>query len=94
MKKTINLYDFIDDFMAARPNNFTYEGLEALFEHLTELELELESEIELDIIALCCEYCQYHSLPAASADYNITAEELKDSTTVIEFCSGVIIQAF
>ena len=59
MKIVINEHAFIDAFMECRPNQFTYEGLEALFEYLEQLESEMGEEIELDVIGLCCEYTEY-----------------------------------
>ena len=54
MIKAINFNDFVDEFEAIRPDNFSYEGLKLLFEHLEELEM-----YELDAIALCCEFTEY-----------------------------------
>ena len=58
MKQTIGLSQFTDAFMSLRPKNFTYEGLEVLFNGLEEFEEETNEEIELDVIALCCDYCE------------------------------------
>lgn len=54
MKQTINLYQFRDAFQSIRPDNFSYEGLEALYDYLE----EIDSELELDVIALCCDFSQ------------------------------------
>lgn len=56
MHTTISLYDFRQAFKSLRPDNFSYEGLKVLFDHLEEMEEELGQSIELDVIALCCEY--------------------------------------
>ena len=68
-----------------RQDNFSYEGLKALYEYLADLESDLDTEIELDVIALCCEYSE-HDLPSLIQEYgeNIDAEEL------IENGDGVI----
>ncbi len=50
--KTINNREFINEFMAIRPDNFTRSGLDILFDYLE----DLGSDIELDVIALCCDY--------------------------------------
>ena len=44
--------------MAIRPDNFSYAGLKALFEHLESYEDDTGEEIELDVIALCCDYSE------------------------------------
>ena len=58
MKQTIGLSQFTDAFMSIRPNNFTHEGLEVLFNGLEEFEEDTNEEIELDVISLCCDYCE------------------------------------
>jgi hypothetical protein len=57
MYQTINLYKFRDAFQEIYPSNFTYEGLEVLFDFLTSIEDD-ENQIELDVIGFCCEYCE------------------------------------
>ena len=54
MKQTINLSQFRDEFNSIRPNNFSYEGLEILFDYLE----EMEPDLDLDVIALCCDYSE------------------------------------
>ena len=54
MKKTINLNDFINEFHAIRPDNFSDEGLKGLFSFFE----EFEDDIELDVIAICCDYSE------------------------------------
>lgn len=58
MKKTITLYDFRDAFKALRPENFSYDGLEVLYDYLTDLEEGTGEEIELDVIELCCTFSE------------------------------------
>ena len=41
MVKSINVYEFITEFEAIRPNQFTREGLEALFEYLAEYDEDI-----------------------------------------------------
>lgn len=56
MKLTINFYDFENAFKAIRPDNFSYEGLRALFDHFEEYEYSTGEQVELDVIGICCEY--------------------------------------
>ena len=62
MKQTVNFNTFDLAFIAIRPDNFTYEGRRVLFDYLEELDQEAQAcgceELELDVIALCCEYCE------------------------------------
>lgn len=98
MKTTVNFYSFRQAFEDLRPNNFSYEGLTALFEYLEEHEQETDTEIELDVIAICCDFTEYEDfkdLQSSYPDIN-SMEELRDHTTVIEIDggSGFIIQNF
>ena len=68
MKQTINLYQFRDAFQAIRPDNFSYEGLETIYNYLE----EIDSEMELDVIAICCDFSQ------------CSLDEFKDSFPAIE----------
>jgi len=54
MIQTINLNDFRNAFQNIRPNNFSYEGLERLYEYLN----EMDSQYELDVIAICCDFSE------------------------------------
>ena len=87
MKQTINLSQFRDAFKATRPRQFTYEGLEALYNWLIESEDCDDTETELDVIAFCCEYSEYQNLEEfqdvyGSDDY-VTIEDVENATTVI-----------
>lgn len=59
MKQTINFNQFVDEFNAIRPDNFSYDGLRALFDYLEQYEEDCDTEIELDVIAICCEYTEF-----------------------------------
>lgn len=58
MKTTVSIYDFRDAFRAVRPNNFSHEGLEVLFDYLEQYEQDTGEELELDVIALCCDFSE------------------------------------
>lgn len=59
MKTTVSLYDFERAFLdAGRKDQFSYEGLKALFDYLEEYEESTGEEIELDVVALCCDYSE------------------------------------
>lgn len=67
MKQTINLHQFREQFRLYERTNFSYEGLNVLFNALEEYEQDTGNEVELDVIGLCCEYVE------------MTAEEVKDN---------------
>lgn len=58
MKQTLSLFDFRDGMTKIRPDNFSYEGLEILFDWFDDLEKMQEQEIEFDPIAICCDYSE------------------------------------
>ena len=68
MKTSVNLYDFRNAFQRIRPENFSYDGLEALYNYLAEIEDSTGDEIELDVIALCCDYSEM-TIEDAIEDY-------------------------
>ena len=71
MKKTVHLNDFRDSFhQMGRANQFSYEGLEWLFDHCEELERDLGEDYELDVIALCCDFTQ-STYEDINRDYNL-----------------------
>lgn len=59
MKQTINLHNFRDAFHnMGRGEQFSYEGLEILFDFIEDCERDLGEEWELDVIALCCDFSE------------------------------------
>jgi hypothetical protein len=97
--KTIDIYEFRRAFSDYnRANNFSYEGLGALFDWLDELSADTGTPYELDVISLCCEFTEYSDLSEIRANYSNTEiesiEDLRDHTSVIEFDGGIIIQDF
>lgn len=72
--QTIDLYQFREAFKRYnRQDQFSYEGLEVLFDYLDNLSDDIGEPIELDVIALCCEY--YESSIAELIDqYNISVD--------------------
>lgn len=56
MKTTINLFDFQRAFLELRPDNFTREALELLYEYFEEIEESTGDDLEIDVIGVCCEF--------------------------------------
>jgi len=92
----INQADFISAFKSIRPDNFSYEGLKALYGYFEEL--SEDQNIELDVIAICCDYTEYDSLAEFNRDYGKNfddIEEIFDHTQVIMIDNqSFIIQNF
>lgn len=56
---TVYLHDFRQAFQDFnRTDNFSYEGLEVLFDYIEGLSEDIGEPIDLDVIALCCEYSE------------------------------------
>ena len=99
MIRTINEYDFIDAFKKmGREDNFSYDGLVALYDYLEMLEDGTGQPYHLDVIALCCEYAEYDNLEEFQADYGKEYETIGDiesDTAVIMIDNdSFIIQQF
>ena len=109
MKTTVSNSDFHDAFRAYdRLGNFSYEGLNLLFEMLESIEEDTGEEMELDVIAICCDFSE-DSVGAIADNYSIdlsdcdddderkdaVLEYLNDNTMVVgETDTGIVYQAF
>jgi len=70
MKKSITKCQFHDEFKAYnRQDNFSYDGLNALYDYLEQYEEDTGCDVELDVIAICCEYTEYDSADEAASEY-------------------------
>ena len=87
MKTNVSQYDFTEAFRAIRPDNFSYDGLKALFEYLEQWGEDTGEEVELDVIALCCEFTEYENLAEFQDNYGKEdypdIESINDSTMFI-----------
>ena len=78
MKTTVNRYDFEQAFVAhGRKDQFTYDGLNLLFDYLEDYEEQTGEEIELDVVSLCCDYYE-DTAEAIAANYGLPIEEKND----------------
>lgn len=72
---TVDKHDFIDAFKRYnRQDQFSYEGLEVLFDYLDNLSDDIGEPIELDVIAFCCEYYE-SSIADIISDYGIDVSD-------------------
>jgi hypothetical protein len=99
-----NASQFRDEFKAhGRDNQFSYEGLELLFDYLE----EIDSASELDVISLCCDYSEENpegiaknygfDLEGCETEADIAAavlDYLHNETSVVgETSTGAIVYA-
>jgi len=98
MKTTVYQHDFWEAFRKICPDNFSYEGLQALFNYFEDYEDQTGEEIELDVIAICCDFTEYESLEEFQGEYGEeyeTIEDIENSTLVIPIDDErFIIQVF
>ena len=77
--------DFIDQFkIMNRSEQFSREGLEALYGYFEEL--SEDQNIQFDVIAICCDFTEYENLEEFNRDYGKNfsdVEEIFDFTQVI-----------
>jgi hypothetical protein len=84
---------FRDEFYHSnRGDNFSYEGLGALYDYLEEVHY---GKYDLDVIGLCCEF-EEDEIENVLKNYNLTdLDELKQKTIVIyENGENVLFQQF
>jgi hypothetical protein len=101
MKITLTESEFVNRFLAIRPDNFSREGLRALFGYLGELEREAEDETEFDPIGICCEWTQYENAKEACKAYGHEEDDdedalewLRDQTQIVEAGESVLVLSF
>ena len=87
MIQTISVYDFRDAFKRyGRGDQFSYEGLELIFDYIEEYEDSTGEQVELDPIAICCEWCEQSPEDIAMA-YNLEISVSPENTlqNVLEY---------
>ena len=103
-----SVYQFREAFrLAGRMDQFSYEGLEVLFDYLDNLSEDTGEPIELDPVALCCDYYESsieelihnYNIDVSDADEDeikaIVEEYLQDSTSVCgQVSEGFVYAAF
>ena len=93
--------NFRNTFLASDyKNNFSYDGLTALYDYFSELEDELGESIEFDYISIAGEYSEL-TIEELRANYSIDKDidvikYLQENTIVIEIenSDSVIIQDY
>ena len=80
---------FIYNFKNSRSDSFSDEGLEALYNHLVDIEASLS--FMQDAIAIDCEFCEYGSLTEAAEDLGTEPEALKEGVIWVDYHDGSVI---
>ena len=91
MKRNVTLSDFQDAFKGGQyENNFSYAGLEILFEYLEMWESDTGTEVELDVVAFACEYSE-SAVTDVIDDYSIDVShiDMDADGSVSELCDFV-----
>lgn len=90
---TLSKSEFVTRFVEIRPDNFSREGLEALYDDLDELSEGMGEPIEFDPIAICCDYTEYDSIDEAIEDYPSVEsfDHLDDLTDVLKLDDGKLV---
>tara|TARA_R110000744_G_C18884885_1_gene507166 strand:- start:65 stop:364 length:300 start_codon:yes stop_codon:yes gene_type:complete len=99
MKTEINYYTFRNWFKTNRPDNFSDNGLLALWEMFEEYEQGTGEEFEFDPIAFCCEYNEYDNIAEFHKEYDSEEypdiESIENNTMIWEFgTESFIMQIF
>lgn len=85
MYTQVTKHSFIEAFRSSPTykDNFSYEGLEALYDYLTEIEDQQWTQIQFDMVATCCEYTEYSS--AMDACTIVSNETFEDNESALEY---------
>ena len=87
MKRTITESDFLQAFVDyGRKDNFSRDGLVALYNYLEEFSEGTGVEVELDVIGICCDFSEYENIKEFQEHYGDeykTLEDIEERTIVI-----------
>jgi hypothetical protein len=83
MKETLTRYDFMDRMQKYASGSFSYEGLEMLFDFLTEVENDSGIEIEFDPICFRSDFAE-SSVNDICSDYGIEIEEGLSESEILD----------
>jgi len=90
--------DTFTDAMTKKGFGFSYEGANALFDYLEDLENDTETKIDFDPIAFRCDFTEYENLKEIKEHYQDikNIDDLKNNTTVIQVpnTKKIIIQNY
>ena len=95
MIQNVSWYDFSDRFTQSDTykNNFSYEGLKALFDYFEQYEEDTGETTEFDMVGICCDYSEFDNLEEIQSQYPDikSIDDLEDKTSVIKCDNGHLI---
>jgi len=77
MYLTVDLPLFIEVFQKQRPDDFSLEGLEELYDHLTDLEQVDDRAIKLDVVEITSTYAEV-TIQQFNEDFQVEADDMED----------------
>lgn len=83
MKQTVGIYEFRRAFRDIRPDNFSWEGQNLLFEYFENYEMDTGEEIEFDVIGICCDYSE-NDYEYIAKQYDIEIEGMDEDEAIQE----------
>lgn len=83
MKYTMTRHIFIDMMKSQRPDSFTHEALNLLWDHFEEWEQDTGEEIEFDCISICCDFSEDNP-EAIAHNYSIDTEGMTEGQALDE----------
>lgn len=66
-----------------RQNQFSPSAFFSLFEYYTELAFDSGEPFQMDVIGICCDWCEYDTMQEAAEAYDIDKEIYKDDEWAI-----------
>ena len=82
--QTLTQGQFIEAFQqSSRASQFSYEALEAIFNHIEELSDDLGEPVEFDMVAICCEWSET-TWQEIAEQYNVDLSDCEDDNERIE----------
>ena len=66
-----------------RRDQFSYNAYEALFGYYTELAEGCGEPFQMDVIGICCDWCEYDTMQEASEAYDIDEDIDRDDDDAI-----------
>lgn len=84
-----------DEFMRyGRTDQFSYGAYDYLYDYLWDLSEGCAQPIEFDVVAICCEWCEYDSAEELADQYGVYLEDLKNSEEIADMNWDDMEEAF
>ena len=66
-----------DEFQArGRYKQFSYNAYDALHDYYWELGESIGEPVELDVVGICCDWCEYDTIQEIAEMYSVTLEDV------------------